>query len=226
VLDDAHALKFSDDPRARWEVEARVLAGQEPAAIAASLGLSSDAVEAFTRLFFDVGDRLDAVDYLVGFALGHDLDNGIAQDDFGTIVKVIGYNVGPMAVDSLVSRWGWPTAARLGPQPAAESARMRRAVDFLIAALGLPTDGSNARILNRLNRLVDDLDRTSSARTIGPVATPVLVEGDPPLIADPNPRDEVSFSPAPASDNFRLATPGWFARLGLSTATPHLAAAC
>jgi hypothetical protein len=225
VLDDAHALKFSDDPRCRWEVEARVLAGQEPTAIAASLGYSPDSIEAFEALFFNVGDRLDAVDYLVGFALDPRLYTGIAQDDLGAIVKLFGYYAGPQAVDALVRRWGWPTAARLALQPAAESARMRRAIDFLIAALGLPTDGSNARILNRLDRLAKDLSRSSSTRVIAPISTPATIAGNPPLIADLTRRDDVSSQPATVSDILELATHLLSDRLEPSTANPPLAAA-
>jgi hypothetical protein len=226
VLEQAHALVFADDPRNRWEAEARLLAGQEPAAIAACLGLSPDVIEAYEAIFFNVGDRLDAVDYVAAFALSHGLHSGIAQDDHGAIARLVGYHLGPEAIDALAGRWGWPSAARVAPRTAAESARMRRAVDFLIATLALPADGSDARILARLDKLVEDLGRSSAARTIGSVSTPVTVAGEPPSIADPTRRDEVPFTPAQASDSFSLATPWWFARLGLSTATPPLAAAC
>jgi hypothetical protein len=225
VLDDAHALKFSDDPRCRWEAEARILAGQEPAAIAAGLDVSPDSIEAFEALFFDVGDRLDAVDYLVAFAFGHDLYNGIAQDDFGSIVKVIGYNVGPIAVDALVRRWDWPSASRLAPLPVAELAAMQRSVDLLIAALGLSADGSDARTFKKLNRLAKDLNRSSSARLIAPLSTPAKVTLDPPLIADPTRRDDVSSSLATGSDILELATHRLSDRFEPSTANPPLAAA-
>jgi hypothetical protein len=225
VLDAAHALKFSDDPRGRWEVEARVLAGQEPATIATCLGVSCDAIEAFGRLFFDVGDRLDAVDYLAAFALGHGLYSGIAQDDLGTIVKIIGYNLGPPAVDALVSYWGWPTAARLVPLPATESAAMQRSVDLLVAALSLSADGSDARTFKKINRLAKDLNRSSSTRLIAPISTPAKVMVDPPLIADLTRRDDVSSPPATGSDIFELATQPLSAYFELSTANPPLAAA-
>jgi hypothetical protein len=225
VLDDAHALKFSDDPRCRWEAEARILAGQEPAAIAACLGVLQDTIVAFEALFYDIGDRLDAVDHLVAFAFGHDLYNGIAQDDLGSIVKIFGYNAGSAAVDALVRRWDWPSASRLAPLPVAELAAMQRSVDLLVAALGLSADGSDARTFKKLNRLAKDLNRSAAARSIGPVSTPVAVAGEPPLIADPIRRDGVPSLPATGSDILELATHTSPVRFEPSTANPPLAAA-
>jgi hypothetical protein len=103
---------------------------------------------------------------------------------------------------------------------------MQRSVDILVAALSLSANGSDARVFSKLNRMGKDLNRSSSARLIAPISTPATVAVDPPLIVDLIRRDEVSSSSAPESDNFRLATPWWLARLGLSTATPPLAAAC
>jgi hypothetical protein len=225
VLDAAHALKFSDDPRARWEIEARVLAGQEPAAIAAGLDVSPDSIEAFEALFFDVSDRLDAVDYLVAFALNPCLCTGIAQDDFGSIVKVTGYDVGPMAVDALVRRWDWPSASRLVPLSVADSATMQQSVDLLVAALGLTADGSDVQTFKKINRLARDLNRSSSTRLIAPISTPATVAVDPPLIADPARRDDVSSQPATGSDILKLATHRLSDRLEPPTASPPLAAA-
>jgi hypothetical protein len=120
VLDDAHALRYAADSPGRWEAEARVLAGQEPAAIAAGLGVSPDAVHAFEALFFNVGDRLDRLDFVATFAFGPGVYTSLAPDDFGTIAKLVANNLGPLAVDALVRRWSWPSASRLAGQAAAE----------------------------------------------------------------------------------------------------------
>jgi hypothetical protein len=200
VLDEAHRLKFADDPRGCWEAEARVLAGQEPAAIAACLGISPDAVEAFGALFFDLAGRLEQIDYLAAHVFGPGLYRGIDPDDLGAVVRLVGYNTGPGAVDALVGVWGWPSAARLAPLPAAETMAMRRTVDLLVASLSLRVDGSDALTFKKLNRLAKDIDRASSARSIAPISTPATVAGASPLIADPIDRDDVSSLPSMGSD--------------------------
>jgi hypothetical protein len=206
ALDDAHALRYAADPRGRWEAEARVLAGQEPAEIAAGLGISSDAVEAYLALFFDIGNRLDRLDYVATFAFGPGVYTGIDPDDQGAVARLLGYNIGPEAVDALVGVWGWPSAARLAPLAAAESARMQRTVELLVATLSLQLDGADTRTFKKLNRLGKELDRALSAHSTAPTSTPIAVEVDTPLVADPSRQDDVSVPLATAPDIFELAT--------------------
>jgi hypothetical protein len=55
----ARALREAADPRKRWEAEARLLARQDDAAVAARCGLTPGAVAAYEALFFAVRDRLE-----------------------------------------------------------------------------------------------------------------------------------------------------------------------
>jgi hypothetical protein len=225
VLDDAHALRYAADPRGRWEIEARVLAGQEPAEIAACLGVAIDAVEAYLALFFDIGNRLDRLDYIATFAFGPGVSTGLVPGDQGTIARLVGYNIGPEAVDALVGVWGWPSAALLAPQAAVESSRMRRAVELLVATLSLKIDGADARIFSKLNRLAKDLDRALSARSTAPISTPVTVESAPHLVADPTRRDDVTAPLPTGPDIFELETHRVSTRFERPSMSPTLAIA-
>jgi hypothetical protein len=60
----------------RWALEARLLAGEPPEAIAARCGLSAAAVVAYEALFFNVRDRLEATDYISLIAIGPIMTHG------------------------------------------------------------------------------------------------------------------------------------------------------
>ena len=86
--------------RRRWEVEARLLAGQTNAEIADRLGLGGDTVEAYEAIFFAVRDRLAASDWVAACLLGVNLFEGFDAADSELVMKILGYHGGPFVLDA------------------------------------------------------------------------------------------------------------------------------
>ena len=66
----AHQLCESNGPL-RWELEARILAGQSDDDISASMAVPPAVVAAFERSFFNVRDRLAAFDLILFHVIGY-----------------------------------------------------------------------------------------------------------------------------------------------------------
>lgn len=79
-LMSAHLLYQSETP-SRWEVEARILAGQSNEDVALSTGFPPAVVGAFERFFFNVRDRLAAGDYILFGVVGYDPLRGFKESD-------------------------------------------------------------------------------------------------------------------------------------------------
>jgi hypothetical protein len=60
-----------EDQELRWAIEAKLLAGVDEADIAVAAGLTRATIDTFAAVFFDVGDRLENREFIVGtvFAL-------------------------------------------------------------------------------------------------------------------------------------------------------------
>ena len=61
----AYAIYRDADPGLRYALEARLLTGSEAADIAAALGSDAAVVSSYQAAFFDVGDRLGKVDFIM-----------------------------------------------------------------------------------------------------------------------------------------------------------------
>jgi hypothetical protein len=75
----------------RWEVQARLLAGQTDAEIADACGLDAEVVYWFESLFFHVRDRLQARDWIAIRVLDVPLLKGLHVDDLEKIWMLFGY---------------------------------------------------------------------------------------------------------------------------------------
>jgi hypothetical protein len=146
------------DPRLRLEVEARVLAGEDYAAVAARCGLDPAAVEAYVRLHFDLVDRLAARDYVV-FAALPDLHTDPRGPSLETVVKALAFHGGPLVLDAALHVFGVRRAPP-GSEPAPELAH-----SLLLAALALgpAAERSAALGLLRLDGLRREIERRTAA---------------------------------------------------------------
>lgn len=90
------------DPRQRWEVEARLLAGEDDASIAARCTLTPASVGWFEALYFNVRDRLAARDWIAIRAIGRGLWDGFTLSDLGGVWRALGYYGGPAALDVII----------------------------------------------------------------------------------------------------------------------------
>ncbi len=94
----AHALS-TDPPARRWAVEARLLGGEPPAAIASKEGTTVEAVTRYEALVFNVSDRLGNRGYIAHAAIGQAAHPGPGVEGLGTFWRLLGFHGGPAILD-------------------------------------------------------------------------------------------------------------------------------
>lgn len=187
--------------RLRSEAEARILAGQDDGAIAPILGVDPGVVGAYERLFFDVRGALDRIDYLAACVFGPRLYDGRGAGDEDLALKLIGYNVGPVALDVYLGR---PRPDLRDPRRLA--AALRLYVGVSTAAPGeAPRWACVAAMLDALDREAADRAGEAGAAVRVPdgfAATLrdalVSAGGDTPR---PGAGGEAAVAPSPASED-------------------------
>ncbi len=98
----AHQLYQSQSP-SRWEVEARILAGQADDEVALSTGHPPAVVAAFERFFFNVRDRLAATDCILINVIGHDPLQGFEEADLRGLWQYFGFMAGPKMLELVMA---------------------------------------------------------------------------------------------------------------------------
>jgi hypothetical protein len=101
AISAAHEIAQQDDVR-RWQLEARILAGQTDAEIANRLGLAADTIAWYERLYFSVRDSLHAGDYVANQVIGTGIHAGFVDDEVGPFWMAIGYFGGPVVLESFI----------------------------------------------------------------------------------------------------------------------------
>ena len=86
----------------RCEIEARILARESFAEIADKTCADPTVVQMFEECFFNVLDRLDSPSYVVNVVLRRSVAAGLATREFDCLLKMLGYWLGPAAVDLMV----------------------------------------------------------------------------------------------------------------------------
>ena len=89
--------------RLRLELQARLLAGQSPHEIAPRFQATPEAVAAYEALFFAVGDRLGARDYITFAAIdpGGLLVTGTPTTE--VLIKLLAYHGGPLVAELVLA---------------------------------------------------------------------------------------------------------------------------
>lgn len=78
----------------RGELEARLLAEQQPADVAAAMGLPADVVDKYAKLFFDLTGNLNARSWMMQQGIGPKAYYGLKPDDIDVILKLVGFRDG------------------------------------------------------------------------------------------------------------------------------------
>jgi len=102
-LDAAYHLHATAGRLERGVVEGRLLAGQTVEQVAAACGLSTAAVTAYEKLFFQVLGRLDAREFIYIHAVGPKMWTGFEEDDVDLLLKVRGFQRGPLTLELLLN---------------------------------------------------------------------------------------------------------------------------
>ncbi len=167
-------LHSAADGRLRWEVEARLLAGQEAEGVAARTNLADEVVEAYGSLFFDVADLLEHCDWVMAFVFGRPHLDGFTRDEVGLIWKTVGYRFGVVALDALIDTLYGGSAGSPRGKAVEYAPSLGAAFERFIDIMTIPVTDRNAAKLIRLDRLVRDLDLRAEAGTAGPVTQSVM----------------------------------------------------
>jgi hypothetical protein len=89
----------------RSEVEARLLAEQEPAGVAAATGLPFDAVDVYAKLFFDLTGQTQARSWMAHEGIGSKAFYGLTPDDMDVVLKLIGFRYGLAVLEPAVRHY-------------------------------------------------------------------------------------------------------------------------
>jgi hypothetical protein len=151
---------FEEGSLSRWEVEARLLAGESTPAIAAKSGLPAEVIDAFHDLFFSVRPRLHARDWVVNRVLGAEARLGLQESSTAGLLRLYGFLGGPLIVDDLLDFFARPpvmpkTLAGLSEEALADL-RHRLAIKAALQARTLRVgEGDLPRLLMLRDRCAD-----------------------------------------------------------------------
>jgi hypothetical protein len=90
-------------------IEARLLARQSYEEIAKTVGMWPGAIEAYEKLFFDVGEKIDCRDYILFAVMGPAIYRGLRARQYDLLWKLLGYMHGPHALDVMITTCVNPT---------------------------------------------------------------------------------------------------------------------
>lgn len=151
-------------------LEARILAGQTPAEIAAKGVVDADVVTAYGDCFFDVAHRLDQPDYIMFAAIEPAIYSGLRDRRQDLLWKLFAYKGGPVILDVILTFSNRPMMPRDVSEVEAyfhadiKTQLQRKAV---IAAHVVPLNDMNTMlILDQYQKLVE-LDRAVHGDTGG-----------------------------------------------------------
>jgi hypothetical protein len=88
----------------RSEVEARLLADDNPVNIARRVATEVEVIEAYERLFFNVNERLVNRGYLMHCVLGPSIHLGFQASEYDLVWKLFALLGGPLAVDLMIDQ--------------------------------------------------------------------------------------------------------------------------
>jgi hypothetical protein len=153
------------DTSVRWEVQARILAGQTDDEIATRCGLAPAAVRWFEALFFRVRDRLRGTDWIASQVMGPGLWDGFGPGELGKVWMIFGHSAGPDALDLVIAVTQdrpLPASARApeGVDPRLHETRLRLACRLAVAARMIRS-AADVAVLRRLYRARRRLERAA-----------------------------------------------------------------
>jgi hypothetical protein len=109
ALAEAHGVHVGE-PLRRFELEARLLAGQGDADIAARCGITAAGVGAYHSTFFECRPHLHADSYVVNVLIGPRAHCGLQPSDQEQLLKLAGFALGGPAVDEMLDFFAHPPA--------------------------------------------------------------------------------------------------------------------
>ena len=101
ALDAAYKV-FTEDGPQRWELEARLLAGQTDAMIAERCGLTEESVTWYESIYFSIRGSLGAWGYIRQHVIGAGIDCGFRNDELRAFWAWLTFSGQPLAIELLI----------------------------------------------------------------------------------------------------------------------------
>lgn len=144
---------------ARWEVEARLLAGQTAQEITTKLDYTPRVIDLYAKNFFDVSSRLDKPGSITHAVIKPSAAKGISEREPDVLWKMFGYWCGTVFLDLLIYRFNSPMKPTTPQEIAAfikDDIREQLQLKTLIAIRSMPINWqTQTEVLNLYLRLVE-----------------------------------------------------------------------
>lgn len=101
---EVHRIQPGNDIVDRWQIEARIIAGQTDAEIHDRTGYSPAAIKRYADLFYDVRSRLKHSDFVTSHLLGRQAHGYGRAFDLELLWKIIAWVLGPDVLDWMLNR--------------------------------------------------------------------------------------------------------------------------
>lgn len=163
-------LLFRGEPPRRWQLEARLLAGQADTEIAARMCLPAGTIEAYESLFYGVRHALKSSDWIMARAIGARAYDDRYAADMDILLKRVGYHCGPLFLDRLIEA--------LDPSSTPADPSLAQQFRLMAKVLTTPLTAKNGLLMIRLHAEFERLLRAEADQSAGPVMKPLIVELD------------------------------------------------
>lgn len=101
----AHSIWAEDKQPTRWEIEARILAGETDEEIAKKVGCEPEVIGAYESVFFNVREKLINTAYIVNVVMAEAVTRGLTERQYDLLWKMFGYRGGAHVLDAMISKF-------------------------------------------------------------------------------------------------------------------------
>jgi hypothetical protein len=160
LLGAAHRI-YQDGGALRWEIEARLVAGESDQQIAVRCDVPPDVIGRYEGTFFNVRYCLKAWGYLLNQVVGEGVHRGFEDDEVSNLWAWIALGGGPLVLDAVVQAF---RAAMKPGEPLTLSTFLRAdagidpRIQALVASAVLPPYGPSGIVWVETRRLLLDAD--------------------------------------------------------------------
>jgi hypothetical protein len=102
----AERIFNSNDNATKWSIEARLLSREKIDAVARKVRVPLEVVIWYERTYFNILDVLDNEDFIVHNVMGVAVQHGLNNRQFDLLWKMLGYKLGPVVLDALITPFG------------------------------------------------------------------------------------------------------------------------
>jgi hypothetical protein len=157
--------------RTKWEMQARLLAGESYERIAERVKVHPETIAWYAALFFDVADRLANKGWVAHVVLGESLQCGLHEREYDMLWKIYGYIGGPVVLDAMVDRTfcaARPDKPDQLPAYADEEIEHDVAIKGMIAARTLSVNSYTQPLILEIHQKYKELKQKAEGSAGGP----------------------------------------------------------